>query len=487
MKLLLLFVLTIFAQHPALSGLQEAFRSVAQGARPACVNITAAHEEEMMAPGEYYFMDPEEFFDEFFYGTPRRRPKTYKRRKAGTGSGVIIDEGGHVLTNAHVVEGATEIKIRLEQKGKKKIYKGRLIGRDDRLDLALLKIEGRGPFPSAPLGNSEEVQVGDWAIAIGSPFELEQTLTVGVISALRQSLPIENRVYRNLIQTDAAINRGNSGGPLINIKGEVIGINTAIFSPSGVFSGIGFAIPINAAKEILPDLQAGRQREWGWLGVSAGDVTEVMAKRFGLDSTEGAVVNEVFAGGPAQEAGLAPGDVITHINSAPIKQPSDLTDAIRNLAPGAKIKIAFIREDKKRNANAVIGKRPKWADIQGAQEDAPPAPSPEKKTPASKETSWTWEGLEILDMKKNPTGRASAKKNRLDPEAEGVILGAVEAASPAAGYLEAGDLILELNRRATKTIGDFQQAAKNASFREGVVFQILRGSNRQFISIQSGS
>ena len=481
----------LWAQPPSpLSSLQDSFRSVAQRARPACVNISAYHEEEYRRlPNEFYFMDPDEFLDEFFYGAPHsQRPKVRKRRYAGTGSGVIIDPQGYVLTNAHVVAGADEITIRLNAKNGKKTYKGRVTGTDDRLDLALIKIEGPGPFPSVPMADSNQVQVGDWAIAIGSPFELEQTLTVGVISALRQSLPIEGRVYRNLIQTDAAINRGNSGGPLLNINSEVIGINTAIFSPSGVFSGIGFAIPVNAAKEILAELRSGKERQWGWLGISVGEIDESLIKQFGLAGEPGAMVNEVFKSGPAQKAGLAHGDVITAVNHVPVKNPNDLTESVRKLPPGTTIKVAVFRQGKEKLLTAVIGERPKWADVQGATQETPsetPEPSPDTAKTKVKETSFVWEGIELLDIKNNPKGKALARKNRADPSAEGIMVGAIESASPVSGYLETGDIILELNRQRTATIAQFKHAARSASIKEGVVLDILRGENKQYISIQA--
>ncbi|MBI2071279.1 MAG: trypsin-like peptidase domain-containing protein [Elusimicrobia bacterium] len=480
----------VYAAAASLPGLQEAFRSVAERVRPSCVNISAFHEEEVYHPGEFYFMDPEEFMNEFFHGvpSPKRRPRVERRQYAGTGSGVIIDREGHILTNAHVISDAKEIKVRLTVNGQKKTYQARLIGKDERIDLALIKIEGRGPFPAAKLGNSDNVQVGDWAIAVGNPFgELEQTLTVGVISALRQSLPIEGRTYLNLIQTDAAINRGNSGGPLVNIEGEVVGINTAIYSPSGVFAGIGFALPINAAKEILDDLRAGKEREWGWLGVSVADVDDVVAKRFGLTQTQGALVNEVFPGSPALKAGLLRGDVIVNFNGEKITTPHELTERVRKTKVAEQARIAFIRSGQERQAHVLIGPRPKWADLGKQHQDQAPQKTPPQEQPAmkSKETGLLWEGVALWDTQKNPKGAALARRFKIPSDLRGLIVGSIDSKSAMAGYLEVGDLVLGVNKETARTAAEFRQAAKTADLQEGIVLDILRQGNKQFVSVQT--
>lgn len=452
-----------------LANLQEAFRSIAERVQPAVVNISSFHEEAYQAPEQFYFMDPEEFFYEFFHGVPRqKKPRVFKRQHSGTGSGVIIDERGHVLTNAHVVAQAQEIKVRVTTKKEKKTYKAKVVGQDERLDLALLQIDANGPFPFVLLGDSNETRVGDWAIAIGSPFELEQTFTVGVISAIRQSLPIQERTYHNLIQTDAAINRGNSGGPLVNIKGEAIGINTAIFSPSGVFAGIGFSIPINSAKEILEDLKLGREKQWGWLGVSVAEVDEVVAKQFKLPEPQGALINEVFKDSPGQRAGLTRGDAIVRLNGESIKNPTDLTNKVRHIEPGKKAKISLIRDGKNLEMDLTIAARPKWADIKGLSQEEAVVPPQEKTSP--QEDFFEWQKMTVKIDK---------------DQREGVIVASLNPKSPLAYYLEEGDVILGINRMPIKDIADFKKATRGASLKEGIVFDILRRGSFQFVSVQT--
>ncbi|MBD3272667.1 MAG: trypsin-like serine protease [Elusimicrobia bacterium] len=286
--------------------LQNAFADIAALAKDSVVSITATHVEEYEVPEyQFYFGDPfQEFFDEFF-GQPRRQPsrprsRKYQRQFTGLGSGVIIDEKGYVLTNEHVIKDADKIQIAFTDDDKQ--YKAKIVGKDERTDLAVLKILEKKKFKPLPMGDSDAIRIGDWAIAIGSPFGLQQTVTVGVVSAERQAVRIENREYRNFIQTDAAINQGNSGGPLLNIKGEIIGINTAIFAPTGVFSGVGFAIPINNAKDILADLIEKGRVVRGWLGVEIRKVDEVICKQFGLEEQCGALVNRVLEDSPAEKA-----------------------------------------------------------------------------------------------------------------------------------------------------------------------------------------
>ncbi|MBI4368615.1 MAG: Do family serine endopeptidase [Elusimicrobia bacterium] len=473
------------AADTGLPGLQQAFRAVAEKARPSCVNISASHEEEIAVP-EFYFMDPEEFFFDYFHGAPQRRgkPRTQKRTQASTGSGVIIDPEGYVLTNAHVVADADKIKVRLTVNGKKKNYPAKVVGRDERVDLALIKIEGQGPFPAAALGDSDQAQVGDWAIAVGSPFELEQTFTVGVISAMRQSFNIEGRTYHNLIQTDAAINRGNSGGPLVNINGEVIGINTAIYSPSGVFAGIGFALPVNLAKDVIPYLKSGKQRQWGWIGVTVAEIDEVLAKRFNLPESRGALINEIITDGPAEKAGLERSDVIVSVNDTAIDTPDDLTSTIRQRRIGDTLRLGIIRDGRAKDLKVTVGQRPKWADVQGqdSSDAAPENDSAEPPATVNTDVSWTWEGLDLSNV--NAAPRAFLKRWLIPPQTSGVAIIAINPASSLASYLDQGDVVTGINRSKIDSVNEFQREVRRASLKDGIVFDIIRQGNRQFVSIQ---
>ncbi len=356
--------------HPEVFNLQSSFASVAEMVKPAVVNISTVHIEEIGQAPQFYYGDPMEQFFEFF-GQPvpqqRRRQAPMQPRKfksEGVGSGVIIDPDGLVLTNEHVVRGADEIKVQLYDRDNKKTeYTGKVIGKDARTDLAIVRIKAPGKLPFAALGDSNNIRVGDWAIAIGSPFGLSQTMTVGVISAARQSLAIEDREYRNMIQTDAAINRGNSGGPLINIKGEVVGINTAIYAPTGTFAGIGFAVPINQAKEILSDLVNKGHVVRGWLGIEMGrEIPPAIVKAFDLPDDKGALVNRVLKDSPAEKAGLERGDVIRSIDGKNVESSDQLQALVAQMSPKKKIKLEVFRDRKTIKLPLVLGERPYAAD-----------------------------------------------------------------------------------------------------------------------------
>lgn len=256
----------------------------------------------------------------------------------GLGSGFIISKDGYILTNDHVVEGAENITVVV--KGDKKTYSGKLVGLDPALDLAVIKIDGK-EFPTLPLGDSDQIRVGNWVIAIGSPFGLEDTVTIGVISAKERPVEIDNRSFDNLLQTDASINPGNSGGPLLNLKGEVVGINTAINAEA---QGIGFAVPANTVKEVLDELiKEGKVRR-AWLGVQIQPVTPDVAEYLNYNSSEGAVIGGVVSGGPASKAGLKAGDIITAIDGTKIATPDELIKTIQKKKIGTQVEIEVFRQ-----------------------------------------------------------------------------------------------------------------------------------------------
>ncbi len=347
--------------------LQDSFANVAATVKPAVVNLSVASVQKVGAPPmQFFFGDPfEDFFGEFFGQRPGRRRgpvpehRPFRHRTEGTGSGVIIDADGYVLTNEHVIRGATDIKVRrIDERGKEHTYSGQVIGKDERTDLAVVRIKTSDTLSAASLGDSDKIRVGDWVIAIGSPFGLEQTVTAGIISAKRQSLPIEGRTYRDLIQTDASINRGNSGGPLLNLRGEVIGINTAIFAPTGVFNGIGFAIPVNRAKEILDDLIHKGKVVRGWLGIEIKKVDEAIAKQFGLPDASGVLVNQVMKDGPAEKGGLKRGDVIRTINGVKVSSPEALQAEVSKAQPKSRALLTVIRARQTQTIALVLGEMP---------------------------------------------------------------------------------------------------------------------------------
>ena len=321
--------------------LSEAFSSVAEKSAPAVVYI----ETERVVTSPHGFPPFDFFGDEFFkrfFSPPRFRER-------GAGSGFIISKDGYIVTNNHVIEKAQKITVKLLDG---RVFQGKVVGTDPFSDVALLKIEGHN-LPTLPLGNSDLIKVGEWVIAIGNPFGLTHTVTVGVISAKgRSGIGITD--VEDFIQTDAAINPGNSGGPLLNLKGEVIGMNTAIFSRSGGYMGIGFAIPINIVKSVVEQLKTKGKVERGWLGIIIQDLNPELAKELGLKVTEGVLVTEVIPDSPAAKAGLKEKDVIVKINGKPVKSAAELRSHILILKPGAEVELEILRNGEKRVVKAVI-------------------------------------------------------------------------------------------------------------------------------------
>lgn len=303
---------------------QKAFSLVAKSVIPAVVNISSeirVKQQQQFSQNDPFFQYfGKEWFDFFFHDVPKDLVEQ------ALGSGVIVDADGFILTNFHVVKDATEIKVKLNN-GKE--YKAKVVGVDPKTDLALIKINAGEKLKVAPIGDSDKIEIGYWAIAIGNPFGLNQTFTVGVISAKGRSGVLEdNSRYENFIQTDAPINPGNSGGPLVDIQGEVIGINTAIATPSGGNVGIGFAIPINMAKMVMEQLKEHGKVVRGWLGVSIQDLTPNLAKSFKREANSGVLVSEVFKNTPSEKAGLKSGDIIIKYNDKEIKNTTELKDSV---------------------------------------------------------------------------------------------------------------------------------------------------------------
>lgn len=416
---------------------EEAFMKVAEEVGPVVVSISTERMQkvQMGFPGSHFGRDEffDRFFSDFFKGMPERE---FKQR--GLGSGVIIDKEGYVLTNEHVVGSADKITVTLPD-GRE--FKGALKGKDVRSDLAIIKIDAED-LPAARLGDSDKVKIGQWSIAIGNPFGYavhspKPTLTVGVISALERSLPAvqgRERDYSGLIQTDAAINPGNSGGPLVNIKGEVMGINVAIFSTSGGYQGVGFAIPINTAKEIMDVLIAGKKVLYGWLGVSIQDIDQKLADYFGLPDKKGVLVAKVLPDSPAEKDGLKDGDIIKRFNGKDVVNLKSLLKQVARVKVGSKASIEVIRDKKPVTVQVEIGERPS-----SIEEESAKLPSEE-----------TWRGLGVSGI----TQELAQKYNIR--QARGVVVIGVEPDSPAdeAGII-VGDVIDAINNRPIRNINDY--------------------------------
>jgi len=350
-----------FAAVPAVSpasleakgqgGAQEnPFVRVAAQVTPSVVNISTvttgkgrtASEQFRPFGNDPYFRD---FFDRFFEGMPRRRQQN------SLGSGVIIDKSGLILTNNHVIKDADEITVRFANKQE---AKGKIVGTDGKTDLAVIRVTAKEDLPVAALGNSDSLRVGEWAIAIGNPFGLDHTLTVGVVSATGRS-EVGIAAYENFIQTDASINPGNSGGPLLNIQGEVIGINTAIVA-SG--QGIGFAIPINMARKVMDELVKKGKVTRGWLGIGIQPLTPELAKSFSLQAEEGVLINQVMPGSPAEAAGLKTGDLIRSVDGKTITDPRQLQRFIAETEIGKSVEVSILRGKEQRTVKVQIREMP---------------------------------------------------------------------------------------------------------------------------------
>lgn len=395
---------------------------------------------------------PPELFEHFF-----GRPMPYgdeppQRRQSGQGSGFIIDGDGYILTNAHVVEGADKVTVQLIDRHE---YDAEVIGVDQRTDVALLKIDGQD-LPVAVLGNSDDVKVGDWVLAIGSPFGFTHTATKGIVSAVSRSLP--NGAYVPFIQTDAAVNPGNSGGPLFNSKGEVIGINSQIYSRSGAFNGLAFSIPINVAKNVADQLKEGGEVSRGWLGVSIQGIDQALAKSFGMDHPQGALVTGIMPDSPAKAAGLKPGDVVLSYNGKQINKSSDLPPMVAMTQIGDEADLEVLRNGKNESITVTIGNLESM--------------STEAATSAK-----TILGLSLRNLEEN-------ERKELGLEDQGVLVSSVkrDSAADEAG-LRANDILLAVGSRAVDSVKAASNALQDAEKRGGVALLIRRGEQTVYLPL----
>jgi serine protease Do len=342
-----------FKPSPELSHMSGDIADVAAYVTPSVVNISTSKTVQMNNP--LYPFSQEPFFHQFF-GVPYNEPRYRKFKEQSLGSGVIVSADGNILTNNHVVAGAQEITVVLANKNS---YKGRVVGTDPRSDIAVVKIDASG-LPALNFGDSDKLRAGDMVLAFGSPFGLAKTVTMGIVSAVgRVNVGIED--YEDFIQTDAAINPGNSGGALVNMNGELIGINTAIFSQTGGYMGIGFAIPSNMAKNVMESLIKTGKVERGWLGVSVQDLTSDLATQFGVPMNEGALVAQVVKGSSAYKAGLKQGDVIVEFGGKPVEDSGQLRNLAGFSPVGSTVKLVIVRNKKRESVEVKIGELPKNA------------------------------------------------------------------------------------------------------------------------------
>ena len=442
------------------------FVEIAKKQNPAVVNVSTKAKAEtahknfrVPRPGPGQNKSPDrfrDFYDRFFGERPNQRPKR------GMGSGFVIDKEGHILTNYHVIEGAGKIVVILDDNGTEKEYTATLVGSDPKTDIALIKINRESgdnkDFPFLRLGSSENLEVGEWVVAIGNPFGLSHTVTVGVVSALGRS--IGAGPYDEFIQTDASINPGNSGGPLINIEGDVIGINTAIISGNtGGNVGIGFAIPIDIAKGILKDLRERGTVTRGWLGVMIQKITPDLAKSFGLSQSEGALVGDVIPDGPAAKGGVKRGDVIVMFDGQQVKDMEDLPKIVAATRPNSVVDVEVIRDGSRMTLSVSIEL------LEDSQETVVAKADPL--------------GLQVQDITE---GLAQSLKLE---SVEGVLVSDVTAGNAAAeAGIRRGDVISEMNRSIVKDMRDYQNLMASVQKGSSVLFLVKRGGSTIYIAVK---
>ena len=446
------------------SGLIVTFAPVVKRVTPAVVNIASTR--IVKTSSSEGGMSPDDLFRQFFGGGSggRNPQRPAERRSSGLGSGVIVSSDGYVLTNNHVVEGATTLKVSLSDRRE---MTAKIVGTDPQTDIALLKLDGKD-FPYLPMGDSSKVQVGDVALAIGNPFGIGQTVTMGIIGAKsRGGLGIED--YEDFIQTDAAINPGNSGGALVNTNGELIAINTAILSGnSGGNQGVGFAIPINMAREVMDQLMKTGKISRGYIGAGIQDVTPSLAKAFKVPATGGALIREVEPNSPSAQAGLRAGDVVAALNNVPVVDSNDFKLRISRTAPGTAAQLKVLRDGVSREISITPVKRP------GAR-----ATDSAEQAQSSDGTPTPLKGLSVESL---TSGIAS--ELRLAPGTAGVVVTSVDPGSPvSAAGLRQGDVIQHVNRKPVSNVAEFNQAVRQAGT-DPVVFLVNRGGNTQFVVVE---
>jgi serine protease Do len=436
------------------------FAELAEHLNPSVVNVSTTQVMKgqrrsmprMPFPNPFGERDPfEEFFERFFGGENPQRE--FRRRSLG--SGFILNREGYIVTNNHVVENASDIKVSLSDKEE---YDAKVIGRDPKTDVALIKIEAKKDLPAASLGDSNKLRVGEWVMAIGNPFGLGHTVTTGIVSA--KGRIIGAGPYDNFIQTDASINPGNSGGPLFNMNGEVVGINTAIIATG---QGIGFAIPINVAKELLVSLREKGRVVRGWLGVQVQRITPDLAKSFGLERERGALVADVMPDTPAAKAGIERGDIIIEFNGHKIEEMNDLPRVVASTPPNTDVPVRLLRKGQEKTVQVRVA---------------------EMKEERVAEGGGTLE--ENLGMAVQELTPEIARSLGMS-ESKGVVVTNVEDGSPAdeAG-VQRGDVVLEVNQKKIQTVQDYRAAIGRVGGSDSLLLLVRRGNNVLYVAMKMG-
>ena len=438
------------------AALGDAFAEVIDQVRPAIVTITS---ERVVSGGPLQGNRFPEFFERFF--GPFNQNPNREFRQYGLGSGFIVASDGLVLTANHVVADAKEIKVRLADDRE---LEAEVVGTDPKTDVAVLRIKSQEAFPSLRLGDSDRLRVGQWVLALGTPFaeRLRETVTAGIVSAKGRSR-IGLADYEDFIQTDAAINRGNSGGPLVNIHAEVVGINTAIASGTGGYQGVGFAVPINMARTVMESILTEGRVVRGWMGIYIGDLTDSLREAFKVDVREGILVQQVVEDGPGAKAGLRDGDVITEMDGAPVGNIDEFRFRVAQMRPGRDVRLTVIREGRAREFGVRLGELPANEEVAQSRTDR----------------------LEELGLRVSTLSDEVREELDLDPEIAGIVIADVDENSPAADEgLRPGDVIVEVDRVAIDSVADLTRAVDVAEPGEVLLLTVVTRSARRFVALR---
>ena len=458
MTKLKIFLFSIFISALSLVEARELpnFSDLAEDASPAVVNITSTRTVSQRNSYGRGFGDPryDEFFERFFGQQPRPSvPRENSRPVVSTGSGFIISSDGYLLTNNHVVEDADEVKVSL---GDRREYKAEIIGTDPRSDVAVLKIDAED-LPTLKIGKSEKLRVGEWVVAIGSPFQLRFSVTSGIVSAKGRSIPNgSDSTYVPFLQTDVAINPGNSGGPLFNLDGEVIGINSQIYTRSGGYMGVSFAIPIDYAMDVAEQLRENGYVARGWLGVSIQEVTSELAEALGMEIPKGALVSQIIEDSPAEKSGLKEEDVILFFDGEEIFYSSDLPLTVGSIRPESKVNAMILRDGKKKTVQVTVGELPKDPAL------------------AFENTQQNFLGL-VVENQANDNQRSSV---------EGVLVTSVDPDGIAyESGIRRGDIIYSLARKRIANVNEFKEVLSELDNQRRTTIGISRNGNKRILSL----
>jgi serine protease Do len=445
--------------------LSQAFVKVVKDVGPAVVSleVTMTQKEEVYGnDGNDFFFGPPDMFGQpnTPFGMPKGKPKTREYNTMASGSGFIVSSDGYILTNNHMVEGAKRIRVKMMDKRE---FDAKVIGTDKMTEVAVIKIDAKD-LPFARLGDSDKLEVGEWVLAIGNPFQFSNTVTSGIVSAKGRHMGLT--FYEDYIQTDAAINRGNSGGPLVNLDGEVVGINTAIWSSTGEYAGIGFAIPINMAKTVMDQLVKSGEVTRAWLGVEMQALTPDLAKSMGVSSSEGSLVTKVVASSPAEKAGIKQGDIITAVDGEPMSDSGNLQKKISNSKVGSQVTLTVMRDGSAREIKVTLEKLPK--DLTTLSESGDTSQNPD----SGKEWGFS---AEMLDAN-------TAERMGLPREMTGIVVASVDPGGIAmTSGLRQWDVILQVDKQPVSSVNELKQKITG---KDQVLLLVKSGNNNRFIVLK---